>query len=474
MGAVVLLPEKCYNIGTYGGKSMKRYLARKIDAFLVEWKADKNKKPLLIKGARQIGKTEAVRHFATAHYRYFHEINFVLRPEFKQIVEDGYSVAAIIKRISFIEPEWRFEAGHTLLFFDEIQEFPEIATSLKSFAQDAPFDVIASGSMLGIQYKRISSHSMGYKTEYDMYSLDFEEFLAAKGYGARFVDGIYGHIAESEPFDSLEMKTFSGVFRDFCVLGGMPEIVEKYIVSGTFEGTLSLQREIVTGIRDDIRKYAEGLDQTRIANVFEHVPAQLAKENKKFQISKVAPGARFRDYRGCVEWLRDAGVVVPCYCMTFPSLPLKGNYDGEKFKLYMADTGILVAMLDDAAQNDLRANRNFGMFKGALYENIVGEAFMKSGLGLFYYKRENATLEQDFFVRTAKSLVPVEVKGDRGVGRSMRQLVGSDRYPDIRWGIKLHGGNVGFEGHVLSIPTFCAFLVNRMLADEAALCRFEQ
>ena len=452
---------------------MKKYLARKVDQFLVNWKNDKDRKPLLIKGARQIGKTEAIRHFAKANYRHFHEINFAIRPEFKQIVGDGYSAKAILRRISFVEPEWRFEEGETLLLFDEIQEYPEIATSLKSFAQDARYDVIASGSMLGIQYKRIASHSMGYKTEYEMFSLDFEEFLAAKGYGSGFVDGIYGHMVEAVPFDSLEHKTFSGAFRDFCVLGGMPEVVERYIVSGTFEGTLPLQRELVGGIRDDIRKYAEGLDQTRIANVFDHVPAQLAKENKKFQISKVAPGARFRDYRGCVEWLRDAGVVVPCYCMAFPSLPMKGNYDDAKFKLYMADTGILVAMLDDASQSDLRANMNFGVFKGALYENIVAEAFAKSGLGLFYYKRENATLEQDFFVRTARRLVPVEVKGERGIGRSMRQLIESDRYPDISWGIKLHGGNVGCESHVLSLPSFCSFLVRRFIGDERALSRFE-
>ena len=228
---------------------------------------------------------------------------------------------------------------------------------------------------------------------------------------------------------------------------------------------------LVDGYRDDIKKYATGVDRTRIRNVYDHVPAQLAKENKKFQVSKVAPGARFRDYRGCVEWLEDAGVVRACYCLTFPELPLKGNYKDDVFKLYMSDTGLLVSMLDDAAQTDLRANQNFGVYKGALYENIVAEAFAKAGLELFYWKKENATLEQDFFVRTANSLVPVEVKGTSGVGRSQRTLIQSDHYKDISWGIKLHGGNAGCENHVLTLPYWCAFLLPRLLRDAEALER---
>lgn len=356
-----------------------------------------------------------------------------------------------------------------MILFDEIQELPAIAASLKSFAQDGRFDVIASGSMLGIQYKQISSLSMGYKTDVDMKAIDFEEFLRAKGYGDETFESIYAKMRMAKPFDALELRVFGGLFRDFCVLGGMPEVVGRYVTTGTFEGTLALQRMLVDGYRDDIKKYAEGMDRTRIRNVYDHVPAQLAKENKKFQVSKVAPGARFRDYRGCVEWLEDAGVVRACYCLGLPELPLRGNYKDDVFKLYMSDTGLLVSMLDDAAQQDLRANQNFGMYKGALYENIVAEAFSKAGLDLFYWKKDNATLEQDFFVRTAKSLVPVEVKGERGVGRSMRTLIASDVYRDISWGIKLHAGNSGCANCVLTLPYWCAFLLPRLLRDEEAL-----
>lgn len=452
---------------------MRKYLARKMDDCLVAWKQQQDRKPVLLKGARQIGKTEAIRHFAKSHYAQFHEINFSLRGEFRQIVEDGCSVEAILRKLSLIEPNWRFVEGKTLLLFDEVQDCPEVATSLKSFAQDGRFDVIASGSMLGVQYKRISSLAMGYKTDMDMSSMDFEEFLRAKGYGDEFVEELYGHVRQAMPFSALQMKIVGGLFRDYCILGGMPEVVESYIVKGTFEGVLKKQRELVDGYRDDIKKYADGMDKARIRNVYDHIPAQLARENKKFQVSRVAKGARFRDYRGCVEWLEDAGVVMPCYCLNFPELPLKGNYEEDKFKLYITDTGLLVSMLDDAAQDDLRRNQNFGVYKGALYENIVAEALRKSGLDLFYWKKDNATLEQDFFVRTAKSLVPVEVKSERGVGRSMRTLISSAHYQDVFWGLKLHAGNVGCENRVLTLPYWCTFLVSRLLSDEEAICNLK-
>ena len=173
--------------------------------------------------------------------------------------------------------------------------------------------------------------------------------------------------------------------------------------------------------------------------MFNQIPPQLAKENKKFQISKVASGARFKDYRGCIEWLSDAGMVNVCYCLNFPELPLKGNYEETKYKLYFADSGLLVAMLDEEAQEDLRANKNLGVYKGALYENIVGEALVKSGCGLYYYKREDSTLEEDFFVRTASELIPVEVKATNGRAKSLRTLIVSEKYSDISHGIKLTG-----------------------------------
>jgi len=255
-------------------------------------------------------------------------------------------------------------------------------------------------------------------------------------------------------------------FIDFCVLGGMPHVIAKFLSKGSFEGSLELQRGILNDYRDDIRKYAVGVDQTRILNVFDNIAPQLAKENKKFQVTKVARGATFADYRGCVDWLREAGIVNLCHAMPFPELPVKGNYDPNRFKIYMADTGLLVAMLDDEAQLDLRANANLGVYKGGLYENIVGEALAKQGYPLVYYKKDDSTLEEDFFVRTANHLVPVEVKARGGRSQSLKTLIRSDHYGDISWGIKLHGGNVGFENNILSLPYYTAFLLKRFLRED--------
>ena len=442
------------------------YLKRKIDTFLEEWKQNSERKPLIVKGPRQVGKTESIRRFAEKHYESVIEINFVEEPKYKMIITDGYKTQDIIKNISLIEPLYRFEAGKTLIFFDELQEFPEIATALKFFCIDGRFDVICSGSMLGIHYKRIESNSVGYKTDFDMYSLDFEEFLWAKGYENSFIDDLLEHMISVTPFSELQLSVYEKLFFDYCLLGGMPAVVREYILKGTFEGSLETQRQLLADYKEDIRKYADGMDQARIINVFNQIPIQLAKENKKFQVSKVAQRARFRDYRGCVEWLKDAGMVNACYCLHYPELPLRGNYEDTKFKLYFADTGMLIAMLDEEAQEDLRANRNFSIYKGGLHENIVGEALVKSGLDLYYYKREDSSLEEDFFVRTASNLIPVEVKSTNGTSKSLRTLIDREQYSDIHYGIKLTGGNIGSHDGINTFPYFCAFLLKRYLKQK--------
>ena len=271
---------------------------------------------------------------------------------------------------------------------------------MKFFCIDRSFDVICSGSMLGVNYKKIESNSVGYKKDYNMYSLDFEEFLWAKGYSDDTVIDMLTHMKELKPFSELEMSVFRSLFLDYNILGGMPAVVREYIQKNTFEGSLDTQKQLVADYKEDIRKYATGIDQTRIINVFNRVAPQLARENKKFQISKVASGARFRDYRGCAEWLADAGMVNICYCMEFPELPLGGNFDPDVFKLYFADTGLLVSLLDDESQEDLRANKNLGVYKGALYENMVSEALIKQGYKLFYYRSDDSTMETDFFIRS--------------------------------------------------------------------------
>lgn len=441
------------------------YLKRKIDTYLMNWKNNEDRKPLIVKGPRQIGKTESIRKFAEANYKSVVEINFVTSEKYKQITVDGYSAESVIKNISLIAPSHKFIPGETLIFFDEIQEYPEIATSLKFFSIDGRFDVICSGSLLGINYKRIESNSVGYKTDYNMYSLDFEEFLWAKGYTADIVEDMLTHMKELKPFSQLEHSVFSSHFLDYCILGGMPAVVREFIKNKTFEGTLDIQWQLLADYKEDIRKYADGIDQTRIINVFNSIPVQLAKENKKFQLSKVEKGARFKDYRGCIEWLEDAGMVHMCYCLNNAELPLKGNYDINKFKMYFCDTGLFVALLDDEAQEDLRANKNLSVYKGALYESIVGEALVKEGYQLYYFKREDSTLEEDFFVRTADHLIPVEVKAKNSKSKSLAQLIKSDKYSDISYGIKFCAGNIGLENNIYTFPYYCTFLLKRYLKE---------
>ncbi|MBR1709880.1 MAG: ATP-binding protein [Clostridia bacterium] len=441
------------------------YLRRKVDDYLAAWKTDENRKPLIIKGSRQVGKTESILHFASANYESIIEINFVRDEKYKGIIADGYEAGNIIKNISLLDPSKKFIPGKTLIFFDEITEFPEIATSLKFFSLDGKYDVICSGSMLGVNYKRIESNSVGYKKDYEMFSMDFEEFLWAKGYEGMTIDDMLSHMKTLKPFNDLEMKVYHALFLDYTILGGMPAVVAEYILKNTFEGSLDTQRQLIADYKEDIRKYASGVDQTRIINVFNRIVPQLATENKKFQISKVASGARFRDYRGCAEWLADAGMANICYCMEFPELPLGGNYDPDTFKLYFADTGLLVSMLDDESQDDLRANKNLGVYKGALYENMVGEALIKQGYRLFYYKRKNSTLEVDFFLRSATLLIPVAAKEKSGKAKSLKTMISSDRYPDIRYGFKLSKDNIGHENQIYMFLYFCTFLLKRFMKE---------
>lgn len=442
------------------------YLTRKADSFLIEWKNNADRYPLIIKGARQVGKTETIRKFAEANYKSLVEINFITEPMYKAVIEEGFSADSIVKLISRIDPSKHFEQNNTLIFFDEIQDFPEIATALKFFKEDGKYDVICSGSLLGVQYNRIASISVGYKMDYQMYSMDFEEFLWAKGYSEEVISDMLNHMLEVKPFTELEQNIFSNLFLEYCILGGMPAIIDNYIKKGTFEGSLELQHQLLTDYENDIVKYAEGLDKAKILSVYRSIPAQLARENKKFQYSKVAKGGRSKDYMGCIEWLKDSGLINVCNCLEFPELPLKGNVDENKFKVYISDTGLLVASLDDESQIDLRANKNMGIYKGALYENFAAEALVKQGYGLYYYSKDNSTLEEDFFIRSANELIPVEVKANTNQSKSLNQLINGKSYKDIKHGIKFTTGNIGMSGNIVTMPYFCTFLLRKYMKKQ--------
>lgn len=445
---------------------MKKMLRRKVDSYLTRWKQNADRKPLIIKGARQIGKTRSVEWFAERNYKNFIEINFVEQKKYREIFNDGFEVDTILKNISLLNPEYRFEPGETLFFFDELQACPNCATSLKFFKLDGRFDVICSGSLMGISYKEIESNSVGYKEDYEMHSMDFEEFLWAKGYSDDFIDGLYQNMLDIKPLASLQMDVLLWLFRDYVIIGGMPDVVSTYISNKNFSGTLDIQKQLLKDYEEDITKYVEGLDKAKVKSVYNHISVFLAKENKRFQITKIARNARNRDYIGCVEWLADADVVNLCYCLNQPELPLKGNYDPKLYKIYFKDTGLLIASLDDEAQEDLRANKNFGTYKGAIYENIVGDMLSKQGYQLFYYKHDNPSIEMDFFVRDANSLIPIEVKANDGATSSLKKLIDSDKYSDIRYGIKLGYKNIGFNGEFYTFPYFLTFLLRRFLREK--------
>ena len=444
---------------------MDKLLKRKVDAYLLAWKKNPDRKPLIIKGARQVGKTCSIERFARQNYASVVSINFVEQKKYRDVFNDGFEVDVLLKNISLLNPEFKFIPGDTLFFFDELQACPNCATSLKFFKLDGRFDVICSGSLMGINYREIESNSVGYKEDYGMHSMDFEEFLWAKGYSDDFVEELYRHMLHLEPFSALQMDVLIDLFRDYVIIGGMPEVVATYIQHKNFSGTLGIQQQLLKDYEEDITKYVEGLDKAKVKAVYNHISTFLAKENKRFQITKIAKNARNRDYIGCVEWLADAGVVNICYCMNQPELPLKGNYDPKLYKIYFKDTGLLIASLDEEAQEDLRANKNLGTYKGAIYENIVGDMLVKQGYRLFYYNSDKPSLEMDFFVRDADSLVPVEVKANDGATASLNNLLKSDKYPDVKYGIKLGYRNIGFNGKFYTFPYFLTFLLRRFLAD---------
>ncbi len=445
------------------------YLKRKIDSYLKEWKNNPNHMPLIVKGARQIGKTESILNFAHSEYDNVIYINFAIETKYQTIINDGYDAQSVVKNISFIDPSKKFNEQNTLIIFDEIQDYPDIATSLKSFCIDKKYDVICSGSLLGINYKKIHSNAVGYKTDVEMYSMDFEEFLWALDYKEEQISIILDNMLAFKPFTNLQFDIFKKLFLDYCVLGGMPGVVCSYVENKNFSNTLDLQRQIIFDYEEDARKYAEGLDQTKIISVYRSIPAQLAKENKKFQYSLIARSARSREYTGCIEWLVDAGIASLCYCLNFPELPLKGNYDISKFKIYVPDTGLLIANLDNEAQDDLRQNKNLGVYKGALYENFIAEALRKQNYGLYYYKKDEGSLEQDFFIRSKNELIPIEVKAKSGKANSMINLINDPKYKDIKHGIKFSNNNIGYSDSMITFPYFCAFMLKRFMEKQTIM-----
>lgn len=437
-------------------------LKRKVNLFLKEWKENINKKPLIISGARQIGKTTSIREFGK-EYESFIEIDFVKMPQFKSIFKNGYEVKNIIKEMSLLEPNFKFIENNTLILFDEIQACPDATTSFKYFSEDGRYDVICSGSLLGVNYKKISSVPVGFKEEYTMFSLDFEEFLWANGYEENQIDDIYYYMRNIIPLPESYAIKLRQLYREYIFVGGMPEAVQLFVTQGTFNEPFNIQKRIYKDYEDDITKYVEGLDYAKVKNIYRHISSQLARDNHKFQISKIGHGARARAYVGTEEWLKDAGIINIAYNLEELELPFSSYEMSDYFRIYYSDHSLFISNLDEEAKEDLIINENYEIYNGALYESLVSEALIKAGYKLYFYKNADATIELDFVIRIKNQIIPIEVKRNRGRSKSLNTILASN--DKIKFGIKLTDGNIGFESYKFTFPYYLVFLLKRFFKE---------
>lgn len=447
-------------------------LKRKIEFVLAEWKNSKLKKPLVIKGIRQCGKTYIVRKFAKENYESVVYMNFILEPDKKTAFTGNIDVDTIILNLSALIPNSRFINGKTCIILDEIQECREARTALKSFQMDGRFDVIATGSLLGVKGYGKSEMDMeegqdsipvGYENVVEMYPLDFEEFLWANGINEKVVATVKSCFENETVVPDGIHKVMMELLYRYVIVGGLPDVVNTFLETKNIEQTYHVQRSLIAEYEDDMVKYAADEDKPRIRECFESIPKQLAKDNKKFQYSVVRKGARSAQYIGSIQWLEDAGIAKRCYNTKVTELPLEGNAVSDCFKLYTTDVGLLVSMLDYGTQADILKGNLLG-YKGAIFENLIADFLCKSGQKLYYYQKDSG-LELDFLVRYKSECVVIEVKAKSGQTKSLKTVLKNKNVYHINNAIKLGKYNVGREGEVLTIPLYMGFLIKEKLAE---------
>lgn len=449
-------------------------LKRKIETYLAEWKKSETRKPLVIKGMRQCGKTYIVRKFANENYENVVYVNFILEPDKKSAFTGNIDVDTIILNLSAMIKGSRFIEGKTCIILDEIQECREARTALKSFQIDGRFDIIATGSLLGVKgygknrKKKDESEGqdsvpVGYETVIDMYPLDFEEFLWANGISDAVIDAVRSCFESEKAVPDGIHKVMMDLLYRYIIVGGLPEVVNCFLETRNIEQIYKLQRSLITEYEEDMVKYADEADKPHIRECFESIPKQLAKENKKFQYSVVRKGGRASQYAGSIQWLEDAGIVRRCYNTRITELPLDGNAVEDCFKVYVTDIGILVAMLDYGTQADILKGNLLG-YKGAVFENLMADFLCKSGQRLYYFHKDSG-LELDFLVRLNGECVVLEVKARTGKSKSMATVLRNKDVYHVNSAIKLGQYNVGRDGEVLTIPLYMGFLVKDKLAD---------
>lgn len=444
-------------------------LKRKIETYLSDWKRSGNRKPLVIKGVRQCGKTYIVKKFAKDNYENVVYMNFILEPDKKSAFAGNLDVETIIINLSALIPESRFVSGKTCIILDEIQECKEARTALKSFKLDGRFDVIATGSLLGVigygkrkdKNEGKDSVPVGYETLVEMYPLDFEEFLWANGIGTNVIDVIRTCFEEETVVPEGVHKALMELLYRYIIVGGLPEVVNCFLETRNVELIYEKQRTLIAEYEEDMVKYADDSDKHHIRECFESIPRQLAKENKKFQYSVVKKGGRSSLYLGSLQWLEDAGIAERCFNTTITELPLSGNSIPDCFKVYTTDIGILMGMLDYGTQADILRGNLLG-YKGAIFESLMADFLYKSDQKLYYFHKDSG-LEIDFLVRYKGECVLVEVKAKTGKAKSMSTVLKNKNIYHVNNGIKLGQYNVGREGDVLTIPLYMGFLIKDKL-----------
>ena len=432
-------------------------LKRKITERLLEWKTTKDKECLLVKGARQIGKTFIIEDFARKHYNHFVEINFEQHPEMKAIFDGSLSVPELIQRITLFIPDAEFVPYETLLFLDEIQSCPQARTSLKFWAIDNQFDVIATGSLLGINYKEVSSYPVGYERQMDMFSLDFEEFLWALGVKENLIDALRMHFTSGEAIDSVIHDKMMSYLREYMAVGGMPAVVNKFVETHNFNLVHAEQSKILADYMNDIAKYAPTADRPKARNCYLSIPSQLSKENTKFQYSVVEKKGTARKFANSLDWLRDANLIAFCHNVSTIEFPLAAYAKEDQFRIYVTDIGLLVAMFGFEMKRAIIDDTLASHAKGGIYENLMADFLLKKGLPLYYYCKENNSVEVEFLIERGARPVPIEVKAKRGTTTSLNTVLNK---PNIEIGYKFGAGNVGVVGKKTTLPLFMALFIS--------------
>ena len=432
-------------------------LRRKIYDKLLAWKNNKGKKDaILLRGVRQCGKTYIVREFGKREYKNFIEINFIERPDMQAVFSGNLDVDNMVQQIKLSMPGCQFIPGETLLFLDEIQDAPNARTSLKFWTQDGRFDCIASGSLLGIDYKNEVSIPVGYEQQLIMRTLDFEEFLWALGAEVNLKEMLAPYVDGAKRVPEAMHNSLNKYLQEYMVVGGLPEVVDTYIATKDFYQVHLLQEKILRDYQDDIAKYALNQDKIKAKQCFLSIPRQLSKENHKFQYSVVEKKATARKFTSSLDWLHNAGLIDFAYNVNSPCFPLKAYVKEDQFRVYLCDIGLLVAMYGYQLKIALLSDALEGPAKGGIYESLVADILAKRGEELYYYKKEDSTLEIEFILERDCKLVPVEVKARKGSTRSLNELLKMD---NIERGYKLTAQNTGVVEKKITLPLYMAAII---------------